>query len=61
MTENTTVTATKEQRKTISPYNITSLDNPWFIITQVQLKGDNYEELNFTITKLTYVLKDSRS
>ena len=33
-----------ENRKTISPYDITSLDNPGFTITQVQLKGDNYEE-----------------
>ena len=40
----TTASATKEQRKTISPYDITSLDNPGFTITQVQLKGDNYEE-----------------
>ncbi|KAF9682405.1 hypothetical protein SADUNF_Sadunf05G0105600 [Salix dunnii] len=44
MAESTTATATKEQRKTISPYDITSLDNPGFTITQVQLKGDNYEE-----------------
>ncbi|KAF9677048.1 hypothetical protein SADUNF_Sadunf08G0067100 [Salix dunnii] len=45
MAENTTdSSATKEQRKTISPYDITSLDNPGFTITQVQLKGDNYEE-----------------
>ena len=33
-----------ETRKTISPYDITSLDNPGFTITQVQLTGDNYEE-----------------
>ncbi|XP_073260834.1 uncharacterized protein [Populus alba] len=33
-----------ENRKTISPYDITSLDNPGFTITQVQLKGNNYEE-----------------
>ena len=33
-----------ETRKTISSYDITSLDNPGFTITQVQLKGDNYEE-----------------
>ncbi|KAK8271703.1 hypothetical protein V6Z11_D11G279100 [Gossypium hirsutum] len=31
-------------RKTISPYDITSLDNPGLAITQVQLKGENYEE-----------------
>ena len=35
---------TNETRKTISPYDITSLDNPGLSITQVQLKGDNYEE-----------------
>ena len=40
----TAASASKEQRKTISPYDITSLDNPGFTITQVQLKGDNYEE-----------------
>ena len=33
-----------ETRKTILPYDITSLYNPGFTITQVQLKGDNYEE-----------------
>nr|GEV96899.1 (E)-beta-ocimene synthase, chloroplastic-like [Tanacetum cinerariifolium] len=32
------------QRKTISPYDATSLDNPRISITQVQLKGDNYDE-----------------
>jgi len=32
------------QRKTISPYDITSLDNPGLSITQVQLKGENYNE-----------------
>ncbi|KAF7821965.1 retrovirus-related Pol polyprotein from transposon TNT 1-94 [Senna tora] len=32
------------QRKTISPYDITSLDNPGLLITQVQLKGNNYAE-----------------
>lgn len=31
-------------RKTISPYDITSLDNPGISITQVQLKGKNYDE-----------------
>nr|GEU94246.1 reverse transcriptase domain-containing protein [Tanacetum cinerariifolium] len=31
-------------QKTISPYDITSLDNPGLSITQVQLKGDNYDE-----------------
>ena len=30
---------TGETRKTISPYDITSLDNPGLSITQVQLKG----------------------
>ena len=33
-----------QQRKTISPYDITSSDNPGLVITQVQLKGDNYDE-----------------
>ena len=33
-----------ETRKTISLYNIASLDNLGFTITQVQLKGGNYEE-----------------
>lgn len=28
----------------ISPYDITYLDNPGLSITQVQLKGDNYDE-----------------
>ncbi|GKC31221.1 retrovirus-related pol polyprotein from transposon TNT 1-94 [Tanacetum coccineum] len=28
----------------ISPYDITTLDNPGLVITQVQLKGDNYDE-----------------
>ena len=37
-------TTVGETRKTISPYDITSLDNPGFTITQVQLKGDNYDE-----------------
>jgi len=32
------------QRKTISPYDITSLDNPGLSITQVQLRGENYDE-----------------
>jgi len=32
------------QRKTISPYDITTFDNPSFLITQVQLKGENYDE-----------------
>jgi transposase InsO family protein len=32
------------KRKTISPYDITSLDNPGLLITQVQLKGENYDE-----------------
>ncbi|KAK8945060.1 hypothetical protein KSP39_PZI008420 [Platanthera zijinensis] len=31
-------------RKTISPYDITSMDNPGLSITQVQLKGENYDE-----------------
>ncbi|KAF7805371.1 retrovirus-related Pol polyprotein from transposon TNT 1-94 [Senna tora] len=32
------------QRRTISPYDLTSLDNPGLSITQVHLKGDNYDE-----------------
>ncbi|GMJ15242.1 hypothetical protein like AT1G21280 [Hibiscus trionum] len=32
------------QRKTISPYDITSSDNPESLITQIQLKGENYDE-----------------
>uniref|UniRef100_A0A151UEU7 Retrotransposon Copia-like N-terminal domain-containing protein n=1 Tax=Cajanus cajan TaxID=3821 RepID=A0A151UEU7_CAJCA len=31
-------------RKTISPYDITSNDNPGSLITQVKLKGKNYDE-----------------
>jgi hypothetical protein len=31
-------------RKTISPYDITSNDNPGSLLTQVQLKGENYDE-----------------
>ena len=31
-------------RKTISPYDITSNDNPGILLTHVQLKGDNYDE-----------------
>ncbi|XP_010274487.1 PREDICTED: uncharacterized protein LOC104609798 [Nelumbo nucifera] len=31
-------------RKVVSPYYLTANDNPGNIITQVQLKGDNYEE-----------------
>ncbi|WVY91049.1 hypothetical protein V8G54_036563 [Vigna mungo] len=31
-------------RKTISPYDITPGDNPGNLITQVQLKGENYDE-----------------
>ena len=30
--------------RTISLYDITSLDNPGLVITQVQLKGENYDE-----------------
>ncbi|KAF7816421.1 retrovirus-related Pol polyprotein from transposon TNT 1-94 [Senna tora] len=35
---------TLPQRKTISPYDLTSLDNPGLAITQVQLRGENYDE-----------------
>jgi len=31
-------------RRTISPYDITSNDNPGILITQVQLRGENYDE-----------------
>ena len=31
-------------RKMLTPYALTSNDNPGNIITQVQLKGDNYDE-----------------
>ncbi|XP_071900938.1 uncharacterized protein [Coffea arabica] len=31
-------------KKFVSPYILTSNDNPGAIITQVQLKGDNYDE-----------------
>ncbi|KAF7804151.1 retrovirus-related Pol polyprotein from transposon TNT 1-94 [Senna tora] len=42
--ERESANATLPQRKTISPYDITSLDNPGLSITQVQFKGDNYAE-----------------
>jgi len=32
------------QQKTISLYDITTFDNPGLLITQVQLKGENYDE-----------------
>jgi hypothetical protein len=31
-------------RKTPSPYDLNSNDNPGSIITQVQLRGENYDE-----------------
>ena len=31
-------------KRTTSPYDLNSNDNPGNVITQVQLKGDNYEE-----------------
>jgi len=31
-------------RKTIFPYDITSNNNPGSLLTQVQLKGENYDE-----------------
>ncbi|KAF7822484.1 retrovirus-related Pol polyprotein from transposon TNT 1-94 [Senna tora] len=34
----------KAQHRTISPYDITSQDNPGLLITQVQLRGVNYDE-----------------
>ncbi|KAF7813989.1 retrovirus-related Pol polyprotein from transposon TNT 1-94 [Senna tora] len=36
--------AAASQHKTISPYDITSQDNPGLLITQVQLRGANYDE-----------------
>ncbi|GKD05971.1 retrovirus-related pol polyprotein from transposon TNT 1-94 [Tanacetum coccineum] len=36
--------SSSQQRKLISPFDITTLDNPRLVITQVQLKGDNYDE-----------------
>ncbi|KAK3019895.1 hypothetical protein RJ639_002944 [Escallonia herrerae] len=39
------------QRKTISPYDLTTNDNPGIIITQVQLKGENYDESARSIQK----------
>ena len=36
--------SSSSQRKTISPYDITSLDNPGLSIIQVQLNDDNYDE-----------------
>lgn len=36
--------STSQQRKSISPYDITTLDNSALVITQVHLKGDNYDE-----------------
>ncbi|KAF7840374.1 retrovirus-related Pol polyprotein from transposon TNT 1-94 [Senna tora] len=36
--------AATSQHKTISPYDITSQDNPGLLITQVQLRGANYDE-----------------
>ena len=32
------------QRKTISLYDVTSSDNPGSLITQIQLKGETYDE-----------------
>ncbi|KAJ8644902.1 hypothetical protein MRB53_006650 [Persea americana] len=34
----------KKTVSTVSPYHLNSNDNPGNIITQVQLKGDNYDE-----------------
>ncbi|KAF7810347.1 retroelement pol polyprotein-like [Senna tora] len=42
--ERESANATLPQRKMISPYDITSLDNPGLSITQVQFKGNNYAE-----------------
>jgi len=32
------------QRKPISPYDKTTFDNPYLLITYVQLKDENYDE-----------------
>jgi len=32
------------QQKSISPYDITTLDNLGLLIAQIQLKGENYDE-----------------
>jgi len=34
----------RQQRKTISSYDITTFDNPGLLITQAQLKDENYDE-----------------
>ncbi|GJV22574.1 retrovirus-related pol polyprotein from transposon TNT 1-94 [Tanacetum coccineum] len=36
--------SSSQQRKLIPPFDITTLDNPGLVITQVQLKGHNYDE-----------------
>jgi len=33
------------ERKTISPYDITTLDNPFHLIMEVQLKGHSTEKM----------------
>jgi len=42
------------QRKTISPYDITTLDNPGLLITQVQLKGHPIEKM--TGKKVSWII-----
>ncbi|KAL1192972.1 hypothetical protein V5N11_035421 [Cardamine amara subsp. amara] len=39
-----TVTNSNELRRTISPYNLTSADNPGAVISHPLLKGANYDE-----------------
>ena len=34
----------QSQKKKPSPYDLTSNDNPGSVITQVQLRGENYDE-----------------
>lgn len=38
------VVNTEVVKKTPSPYDLNSNDNPGSIITQVQLRGENYDE-----------------
>jgi len=49
------------QWKTISPYDITTLDNHSLLITQVQLKGENYDEWARSVRNLALLMGQSRS
>ena len=44
MTDNKDIQKNKIIKRAPSPYDLNSNDNPDNVITQVQLKGDNYEE-----------------